>query len=199
MVLGNGPAVIWLDAHIGAEGNNRDMKKLFNDQVSASLELPPINEVDALICGYVDDWRAVGAPVKATDTVEKAEALIAEFQDKDVKFICSATLGRLIIPKLVKQFPHILSYYIFCGNISLHLDWAMDYIDCLQMFDHEDNLLARLTKDIAIDFRKHGNHYQELNNLERANECFQHAQTLEERSNKRVGPHHVRDVNYRDA
>lgn len=57
------------------------------------------------------------------------------------------------LPKIF-QNKFIHSVYVLTGNISAHYDWACDYIEKIQLFTHELDLLARLTRDIADYYMK---------------------------------------------
>jgi hypothetical protein len=42
--------------------------------------------------------------------------------------------------------------YIFCLHIEYHLEWGAEYIEYIQMFNSDSELLERMTRDIAEYF-----------------------------------------------
>ncbi|CAF0742365.1 unnamed protein product [Didymodactylos carnosus] len=138
--------------------------------------------MDELICALTTH----AAPIEFTDTLEDALALVDYHKDKRIIFISSASLGKDIIPKITANHVHVHSFYIFCGQIKHCLDWAMDYLDCLQMFDFEIDLLVRLARDISKDIINQGKMYMmDLQDPTSALRYFESARTLEERANAR--------------
>ncbi|CAF4397682.1 unnamed protein product, partial [Rotaria sordida] len=45
-----------------------------------------------------------------------------------------------------------MSIYVFCHDISFHIDWALDYRDYIQIFNFDAQLLSRMTRDIGDYF-----------------------------------------------
>jgi hypothetical protein len=104
-------------------------------------------------------------------------AAIEKYQDKRILFITSGSLGQHIVPHIIQNFQQIFtdpvtndpysSVYIFCLDIPLHYGWAVEYYEYIQMFDHEADLLARMTRDMAnyyftqADRQQRGGHLKE--------------------------------------
>ncbi|CAF1226012.1 unnamed protein product [Adineta steineri] len=149
MSIDTGYIIIWLDAHIGAEKNCQEMKQKFQVGLVEAAAVPP-DLIDVLIC----DMSKCGAPIEFAQTNEDALNHIENNLacSKKIIFISSASLGREIIPEIQKKEFHIESYYIFCGDMKRHRDWAEDLINDgleVQMFDHEVTLLIRLCRDMS--------------------------------------------------
>ena len=85
--------------------------------------------------------------------------------------IVSGTLAKNMVAELV-NYDNITQIYVFCGSITLHLSWALDYVDKLLMFDHEDDLLQRLWQDMEQDFRA------------RAQRCIEQAEESKKRAQR---------------
>jgi hypothetical protein len=85
--------------------------------------------------------------------------------------IVSGALAKDIMAQLV-NYDNITQIYVFCGSIGLHLSWAMDYVEKLLMFDHQDDLLQRLWHDMERDFRT------------RAQRCIEQAEESKERAQR---------------
>jgi hypothetical protein len=97
-------------------------------------------------------------------------------QDKPIFFILSGSFGSKIVPS-VYEFNHIHQIYLFCGSIASHRDWALDYSDKMLMFDHEDDLLRRLFKEIEEYLRQQAQLY-----IEQAKSCKDRAESLKQGS-----------------
>ncbi|CAF4578395.1 unnamed protein product, partial [Rotaria sp. Silwood2] len=80
-----------------------------------------------------------------------------------------------VVPQ-VCQYANIKQIFIFCASIASHTDWAMEYIDQVLMFDHEDDLLERLWNEMERYFR------------EQAQECIQYAEDFKERAKQYKKP-----------
>jgi hypothetical protein len=94
--------------------------------------------------------------------------------DETIFFVLSGSLGLKVVP-LIFDLKHIHQIYLFCGSIASHANWAMDYTDKMLMFDHEDDLLRRLFKDIELFLREQAEQY-----MKQANICKDHAQLFKQ-------------------
>jgi hypothetical protein len=74
---------------------------------------------------------------------------------KTIFLITSPSLGRKIIPQIYDNI-HIHSIYILAFNFFALLSWVWDYIDKLQVFDHDRDLFSRLARDIADYYTRKG-------------------------------------------
>ena len=88
--------------------------------------------------------------------------------------IVSGSFGSKVVP-LIYDCEHIYQIYLFCGSIAAHTSWAMDYTDKMFMFDHEDDLLRRLFKEIEEYLRQLSERY-----LKEANLCKDRAQVFKQ-------------------
>ena len=85
--------------------------------------------------------------------------------------IASGSLAETVVPR-VNEYEHLKQIFIFCSSIQKHIHWAVDYTDKLLMFEHPDDLLERLWREMEQDFRK------------QAEECIQQANALKERADE---------------
>ncbi|CAF0724879.1 unnamed protein product [Adineta steineri] len=154
MTLNSPFSIIWLDAHIGLSTECRGLKTLYQSELAlAAAEFPvPVDPIDAAICS---DIREFGAPVSFAATIEDALQLIDanSYYQKKIIFITSASLGKEIIPKILEENFSIHSYYIFCADMPSNVEWALkcreDHGMDIKMFDHETDLLIRLSRDLS--------------------------------------------------
>jgi len=109
--------------HIGVPDNNKQMKQRFR-RITYPLHT----------------FTDVGDSVNFIWTQEEIGT--------SVFLIVSGTLGKEIVP-LIYRSSCIVQIYIYCGNIAAHMDWAYDYIDKILMFNFDEELLIRLTNEIA--------------------------------------------------
>jgi hypothetical protein len=157
--------IIWLDAHIGDPEKYHNLKKSFSNNIDPrSQTLTKLTDED------IDNLLRVGEAISVCFggvlclllAFTDPDLCYQAFQihhDKRILFITSGSLGRRIVPDIIQNFQKIFtdpvtndpysSIYIFCLDIPLHYSWAMEYYEYVQMFDHEADLLARMTRDMA--------------------------------------------------
>lgn len=66
--------------------------------------------------------------------------------------IVSGSFAENIVPQLT-EYDTVKQIFVFCASIVAHAHWAVDYTDRLLMFDHEDDLLERLWREMEQHFR----------------------------------------------
>jgi hypothetical protein len=178
MALANGVRFIWLDTHIGQDGEYHEFKRMFRTALDPTTVMPP-DHIDSLICALNEN----AAPFLFADTIEKAIELIETHQDKKILFISSGILGKEIIPRISSTYPWVHSFYIFCAIVTNYLELVCEYRSCLQVFNNEIDLLVRLTRDISQDIINQGKAYMNLNEPKNALKCFESARILNETAN----------------
>jgi hypothetical protein len=109
-------------------------------------------------------------------------------EDKHIFFITSGSMGRSAVPKIIAQYPHIFtdritnqpyaSIYVFCHDINLQMDWGMNYLEYVQMFNFDSELLERMTRDIAEYFITRAGRLREDNDLKGARQRLHWAKKL---------------------
>jgi len=173
--------VIWLDSTFEGD-NDPPMKEEFNKKIASSAL--PSDPIDSLICRETqEDLVTYGAPVITVGTPDEAIKLIEDYPGAKIFFISSGSLGKDMVPKIVRQYPLIHSFYIYCFKMVNHCGWASEYDSCLQMFDHQVDLLVRLMRDISGYFIEQGKIYLKHNDANSALKYFKHAWNLETRAN----------------
>ena len=179
MVLGNGVRIIWLDAFIGQDGQYHAFKRNFQTTLEPAAVVPP-DAINVLIWSLEQN----AAPLLFAHTPAQAATLIETHHDKQIIFISSGSLGQYMIPFIIALYPYVHRFYFFSGDMSKYAEFGMDYLSCLQMFDHETDLLVRLARDISSDIIKQGEMYLKIDDAENALKCFEHALTLNNNANK---------------
>lgn len=180
MVLGDGLRFIWLDRHIGIMGEYQTFKQQFRANLQPAVAMPP-NNINELIWYFEDNV----APIEFVSETDAALALIQYNTDKRIKLITSGSLGKPIIPHIIANYQHVDYFYIFCGYVLGLTEWALEheYEHCMQILDHEKDLLLRLVRDASNDIITMGRSYMDLRQGEHARKCFVTAQTLETLAN----------------
>ncbi|CAF0774044.1 unnamed protein product [Adineta ricciae] len=164
--------LIWLDRKIGDHSRYQHLKKSFSTIADPTNETP----VELRDADYDDVLRAEGPlPIN----FEGVQFLLAVFrtvdpciecfernQNRRIYFIVSGVLGEEIVPILLQRFPNIFinritgktyhSIYIYCHDIKLQMNWAINYTDYIQIFDFDADVLSRLVRDIADSFTEEG-------------------------------------------
>jgi hypothetical protein len=175
--------IIWLDRTFEG-GHNQSMTNQFNEQIASSAASS--DPIESAICHETkDDLLAHGAPVVTARTADEAIKLIESYPDAKIFFISSGSLGKDMVPEIVRRYSLIHSFYIFCFKMVDHCGWASEYVECLQMFDHPVDLLVRLMRDISEYFIKQGEQFLRDKDPHNALKYFQHSLNLEKRANER--------------
>ena len=176
--------IVWCDISFDNDDSYKPMKDEFNETTTATpkKELDPIDMV--IFDEGKEQLRSHDIPLVTVRTAEDAMLQIDKHRKNKIFFICSGTVGRFLVPKIVHQYPLIHNIYIFAHNISLHLDWTDPYLKMLKIFNFPTDLLVRLTRDIAAYFIQQGTMYLEVNAPQSALECFNHARNLKIETNK---------------
>jgi hypothetical protein len=113
----------------------------------------------------LSQYRWVQTFNKSSDCIDYIKAHLME----TFFLITSGSLAEDLVEQ-VSEYGNIKQIFVFCASIASHTHWAMNYTDKLLMFDHEDDLLARLWIEIEQHFR------------EQAQECIQQADELKKRA-----------------
>ncbi|CAF1323744.1 unnamed protein product [Adineta steineri] len=204
--------IIWLDQHIGQRDEYHKLKRSFtramnpndrlyegslvNDNINRSiLDNDDIDRsilLDTPLLVQLDDVEFM---FQAFNDIEKCFNIIEKNLDKRIFLITSGSKGKFLIPSLVINFPKIFKegnwMYVFCANMNMVQvgdikptnAWAMHYLDRILMFDHEDNLLARMVLDMASYFTTKAN---DLKNNQRYKDAYQYL-TWSRQMHKRYG------------
>ena len=159
--------VMWLDEHIGQFGDNEKMK---------------------------DRFRRVTYPLYTFTQVQPAIDFIHEQKDKQMSIflIASGKYARQIVPEIY-DLGCVIQIFIFCAKIKDYTVWATDYIDKVLMFDFDEELLIRLTNEIANYLSEQAKIYDRENESEKAagsldwaDWLYNDADTLQREACKRI-------------
>lgn len=118
--------IVWLDAHIGQQNNCQDLK---------------------------DRFRQLTNSFRVASTVEECRSFLSQIKDRKVYFIIQGSLSEDIVPNIEQIIPEEMEpiVYLFCFDVSKYVEFGLDH-DCIgvrgQIFDHQDDLLVRLTNDL---------------------------------------------------
>ena len=175
---------VWIDKYIGVDNEYSMLKAKFNDNVQV-LQTNNTNEMEAdddtMLCANQDMLKKLSDEVyclKYFCTTERALDYIHNNSQRKIFFISSGTIGQEIVP-LIAELPQIQGIYIFCGNISKHAEWARDYIDKISaMLEHQDDLLQRLTRDIADYVEQKGDQHNANGDKVQARNCYSWSKKL---------------------
>jgi len=163
--------IIWLDDHIGKQGEYPTLKRAFASNLDPRYQtwsMSTDRDHDNLIrIGDIMPVRFADVPFYflAFDNPIRCYEAFEHHKDKHIYFITSGTLGKYIVPMLIENHRQLFtdpvtqqpynSIYIFCGNTGFHYEWLIDFREYLQVFDHEADLLTRMTRDVADYFVEH--------------------------------------------
>jgi hypothetical protein len=145
-----------------------------------------LNDVDFLFQVFVD--------------IEKCYESIKKNLDKHIFFITSGSKGQIIVPSLVANFEGAFGpnnrIYIFCANTLMAAiegvdpptnTWALNFLEYILMFNHQDDLLVRMVSDIADYFFTEAQRLDNDQHLDRAYQHYKWAERMYQRY-ERMGP-----------
>ena len=186
--------IIWLDAYIGDPEKYVTLKRAFISNIDPHFEMPTTtterdlpnllrtNEACRIAFG---DGQFL---LLCFTNLEDCYNAFQEYRNYKVFFITSGSLGQDIIPRIMTNFQDIFTdqvtqepsntIYVFCGAMVDHAEWALEYYQHVQMFDHEADLLARMTLDAATYFRTRGERLRDANELGDALRYYNWSRTL---------------------
>ncbi|CAF1466021.1 unnamed protein product [Didymodactylos carnosus] len=176
---------VWLDKYIGRPEESVGLKAQFK---TITQPLETLNKTEEDVDETPNVMINPDMLEKLKDRIycvkaffDPAECLkyIRSNSDKKIFFISSGSMGEKIVPDIA-ALPQIHGVYIFCGNISHHVKtWAMEYVDNISaMLEHQDDLLVRLTKDIAEYLQNKGDHHFTQGENVKARNCYAWATKL---------------------
>ncbi|UJR20217.1 hypothetical protein I4U23_023348 [Adineta vaga] len=164
--------IFWLDLHIGDPTKYTHLKKAFGSNTDPRNETPTmLGDKDYDIMLAVGDavsvvFEGVHFLLQAFTREEDCLAAFEANQDKRIFFITSGVLGKDVVPKIIERYRNVFtdritdesysSIYVFCHNIELQMNWALEYLKYVQIFDFDKDLLQRMTHDIADYFFERG-------------------------------------------
>lgn len=168
--------VIWLDEYIGNPREYHHLKKYFrsiiaiNSPVLCSVGYD--QDIDNLIRindSYIIDFfniHHIKYDIYVFSTVEDCSVFIEKRlkSNRTIFLICSASLAKHFIPQIFHE-KLLQSIYVLTIDIMDHYEWAYDYMDKVQLFSHELDLFARLTRDIADYYMKKSSELITMNPL----------------------------------
>lgn len=160
--------ILWLDVGIGDPTKYIDLKKAFSSNTDPRAQTwKMFNDMDVDRLLRTDEptvvtFEGVIFLLQAFQNETDCLNAFERHQDKRIFFITSGSLGREAVPKIIAKYRHVFtdpisdrsypSMYVFCHSIELQMDWAGDYLQYLQMFNFDSELLERMTRDIAEYF-----------------------------------------------
>ncbi|CAF2113922.1 unnamed protein product [Rotaria magnacalcarata] len=124
-IVGSGVALFWLDEHISQPGVCTKLKQEF--------ELNTTN-------------------LYSFSTVDQCRSFLKLVKNQKLFCIIQGKLAKIVVPD-IDRYEQSLSpvVYIFCFDVSAYSEWGQNY-DCILrggIFDHEQDVLARLTHDLS--------------------------------------------------
>ena len=90
--------------------------------------------------------------VQIFNELDQCIECIKNHPDQALFLITSGSFAKIIVPQ-INQYDCIKQIYVFCASVTVHVDWATDYVEKLLFFEHQDDLLERLWSDLEKYFR----------------------------------------------
>ncbi|CAF1446686.1 unnamed protein product [Rotaria magnacalcarata] len=193
--------IIWLDKHIGKPDECILLKcSLFMAiDPTTGLYEKQLNKDDidqSILCeaSLLVRLDEVEFMFQAFEDVEKCFLTIEKSRHKRIFFITSGSKGRMIVPSLIKNFPgtFVKDYwiYIFCANMNMAAvanaepptnTWALEFLDHVLMFNHQDDLMARMVVEIGNYFFTEAKRLDTDNQFDSAYEYYRWSKTMYQR------------------
>ncbi|CAF0868832.1 unnamed protein product [Adineta ricciae] len=148
--------VVWLDAYIAYPENNRQLKEYFSIITSTQQATPTLWEelgINNLIAMSVCDEMNINKQNKTLRMFKRIDScvnFIENFSQSNTKIflVTTGSLGRKLVPRIYEN-QHIHGIYVFTCCLAYQIDWVIDFLDKIIVFEHELDLLSRITRDIA--------------------------------------------------
>jgi hypothetical protein len=194
--------IIWLDKHIGKPEECILLKKSFFMAMDPTTGLFERNlnpdDIDRSILFnvfFIVRLEHVEFIFQAFNDIEKCYRTIEENLHKRIFFITSGSMGKIIVPSLVKlhpeTFPENNPIFIFCANLIMKPvgdavptnAWLQEFLENVLPFDHQDDLLARMTREMSNYFAAEAQRFTETNQLEKAHQYQGWSQQIRQRHN----------------
>ncbi len=174
--------IVWLDKHIGRPQQYSSLKRVLNSMVDANGASRLISDEQRDLENLI---RLEGEPVHATiHFFDKSDDCLTFIRQNaasiPIFFVTSPGLGRIIAPLIVDQ---VYAIYVLCTVIEANIEWAVDHIGHIQLFDFDTDLFIRLTRDIADYCMKKGVELLKDDDPKQALEYFSNARKLSLRAN----------------
>ena len=175
---------VWVDRFIGEDREYEKFKKTFHDQVQvlqSNNYTEKLIDDESMLCTDPKMLEDLGNKYYCLEYFSAPAAALKYIHNnanKKIFFISSGTIGKLMVPELVK-LPQIQGIYIFCGSIAHHVEWATEYYENISaMLEHQDDLLTRLTRDIGKYVEKKGDEHKDNEDVLQARNCYAWAKKL---------------------
>jgi hypothetical protein len=160
--------IIWLDLHIGDPTNCIHLKQAFSTTADAKNETPVklvdrdyeklLHSVGPMRVNFEGVWFLLAAFTNVENCIQCFE----QNQHKRIFFITSGSMGHIAVPRILDRFRQIFtdpetdepysSIYVFCHKVEYQMQWALEYSDYIQIFNHDADLLVRMIRDTADYF-----------------------------------------------
>ncbi|UJR34178.1 hypothetical protein I4U23_021585 [Adineta vaga] len=136
--------IVWLDKYIGIPENHRLLKQQFHNITSIDTTYFT-DDIDLSICDEQTLFEtAKMSYFKVFEDIEICLEFINRTGFRPVTIlITSNDVGSHIVP-LLNHLEHVFIYIL--RNDWYQFQWGLDYLDRLQMFDHDQTLLIRITR-----------------------------------------------------
>jgi len=192
--------VVWLDQHIGDPKFCVQLKRAFFTNIAANSEhVVSVNEKDldymmALESEMALTFENFHFTLQAFREADSCLRYIDSVKDDRVLVIASNHLGQSAVPTILERYPNTFtnpitrephsSVYIFCQKMLKAVSWAVDWVEYVQIFTSELDLLARITRDLGDEFLDQGENLLKVEKLELAVERLSWAKSLHIRHEK---------------
>lgn len=179
--------IIWLDKHIGKSEQCIFLKSSFFMTMDPTTGLfeRELNkdDIDRSIClqaPFLVRLDEVEFVFQAFDDIVKCYETIEKNLQKRIFFITSGSLGKIIVPSLVKLYPETFPsdnpIFIFCANLIMKRVgdaapsnlWLEEFLENVLPCDHQDILLARMTREIADYLAKEAKQFTDNDQIDTA-------------------------------
>ncbi len=73
-----------------------------------------------------------------------------------IYLIISGLFAKETIPQIY-EYLNLIQIFLFCGSVAAYSEWGFDYCEKMLMYEHGDDLLARLWKELEIKLHEQAN------------------------------------------
>jgi len=136
------------ESEIIIKNSVEEMAKLFVKEYIIVWHDPNIDSPEN--SDYIQDLRKI-SEVKTFSDWEEASNYVQSIE-KICNVITSGKNGEVLVKDIANQ-SNVLGFYVFCGNIEFHSQWAQYYAKVMCVEDDMNNILAKLKK-VLLEWQK---------------------------------------------
>lgn len=112
--------------------------------------------LDVEASSTTSSFRRKLGDVKTFTNPDACTEYIFSHENAFIYLILSGSYAKSVVPQIY-ECSNVIEIFLFCGSIATYSEWGIDYCEKMLMYDHEDDLLERLWKDLELKLQEQAN------------------------------------------